>query len=257
MRRGAPERGQTSRRGYRDRARSESGPSSPRARDDSSGALMHDAHRVAHIDPTTSPRVLIIDDNEANLSLLARLLGTMGVREGAMVSDPRQAAARFVALDPDLVVLDLHMPEIDGFGVLAELSEYIAVGDFRPVLVMTADSQAETKQHALRAGAHDFLVKPVDLTEATLRIRNLLETRRLHVALRKQNTELQQSLDEQRTFEAERSEQRVLVEAVLRERSLSMVYQPIVDLETTHIVGVEALARFHHEPRQGPEWWFA
>ena len=209
----------------------------------------------------TSPRVLVIDDNEANLALLARLLETMGITDVTILSDSRQVAAQFLASDPDLVVLDLHMPVLDGFGVLDELGRHIAPGDFRPVLVLTADAQQETKQRALRAGAHDFLVKPVDLTEATLRIRNLLETRRLHVALRTQNTELQQSLDEQRAVDdqrkSERADQRLLIEAVLRDSALAMVYQPIIDLETSHMVGVEALARFAHEPRHGPEWWFA
>jgi hypothetical protein len=81
---------------------------------------------------------------------------------------------------PDLVLLDLHMPHVDGFEVLDRIVEETPDGGYVPVLVLTADVTPEAKQRALSRGARDFLVKPLDATETLLRIRNLLETRLLH-----------------------------------------------------------------------------
>jgi putative two-component system response regulator len=85
------------------------------------------------------------------------------------------------------------MPEVDGFAVLEALRSDVSES-FLPIVVLTADITEEAKARALEAGATDFLVKPVSQTEALLRIRNLLETRRLHLVLETQRAALEEAV---------------------------------------------------------------
>src|SRR5207244_6965314 len=109
------------------------------------------------------------------------------------ITDSRQAAETCAAFEPDLVLLDLIMPEVDGFAVLEALRED-GSERFLPIVVLTADITEEAKARALEAGATDFLVKPVSQTEALLRIRNLLEVRRLNVVLENQRAALEEEI---------------------------------------------------------------
>jgi DNA-binding response OmpR family regulator len=94
-----------------------------------------------------------------------------------------------------LVLLDLIMPDVDGFAVLDALRSD-ASEDFLPIIVLTGDVSEESKARALDAGATDFLVKPVSQTEALLRIRNLLEMRRLYVAAENQRLAMEDAVRE-------------------------------------------------------------
>ena len=85
------------------------------------------------------------------------------------------------------------MPEVDGFAILEALRSDVSER-FLPIVVLTGDTTEETKARALEAGATDFLVKPVSQTEALLRIRNLLEARRLNVVLRNQRSALEEAV---------------------------------------------------------------
>jgi EAL domain-containing protein (putative c-di-GMP-specific phosphodiesterase class I)/DNA-binding NarL/FixJ family response regulator len=134
--------------------------------------------------------VAILDDQEANARLLARFLQRAGFENLVTFQDPREAVHAFADTLPDLLLLDLHMPGLDGFAVLAELRELIAPDDFVPILVLTGDLDRSVRQRALEAGAKDFLLKPFDPDEVVVRCRNLLETRRLHLELRRRNEEL-------------------------------------------------------------------
>ena len=129
-------------------------------------------------------RLLLVDDEQANLDLLEAFLEADGFRNLTSTRDPREAVALLEALHPDLVLLDLHMAQLDGFGVLAQIGARVPEHEYLPVLVLTADVTAEAKQRALSEGARDFLTKPFDAVEVVLRIRNLLETRFLHLAQR-------------------------------------------------------------------------
>jgi signal transduction histidine kinase len=99
-------------------------------------------------------------------------------------TDAREAVALFEARRPDLVLLDLHMPHLDGFEVLSRIQQRTLPSDFVPVLVLTADASRATRAQALSAGAHDFLTKPLDAIEVRLRVCNLLKTRLLHLEQR-------------------------------------------------------------------------
>ncbi|HEY6793771.1 MAG TPA: response regulator [Kineosporiaceae bacterium] len=127
-------------------------------------------------------KVLVVDDHEDNVMLLHRLLSRYGMNAVRTVTDPREAVDQLDRFDPDIVLLDLYMPYIDGFGVLHRLREW-AAGAYLPVIVLTSDSSPETLRRALDAGATDFLTKPFNATEIVIRVRNLLQTRSLYRTL--------------------------------------------------------------------------
>lgn len=141
-------------------------------------------------------RVLIVDDEPANVALLERLLKQSGYTNLVTTTDSSQVIELCARMPPDLILLDLHMPAPDGFEVLELLAPWIS-DRWLPVLVLTADSTRDTKQRALASGAKDFLVKPLDAVEVLLRIRNLLETRFLQLEFRRQNLELEQRVHDQ------------------------------------------------------------
>ena len=139
-------------------------------------------------------RILIIDDEQPNVRLLERLLLTGGFTDVRGTTDPRQALTLFDEIQPDLIMLDLHMPYLDGFAVLSALQTRYAPNEYRPILVLTADTTREAKERALSSGARDFLTKPFERTEVLLRTRNLLETRFLHLVLKDENRVLEAKL---------------------------------------------------------------
>jgi putative two-component system response regulator len=125
-------------------------------------------------------RILVIDDRPANISLLEDILMVAGYLNVRSCSDSRAIRALFPQANPDLILLDLHMPFLNGFDVMGIISELKPHGAWLPILALTADSTLETKRAALRAGATDFLTKPFDPVEVVLRVENLLQTRMLH-----------------------------------------------------------------------------
>lgn len=133
-------------------------------------------------------KILIIDDAEANLKLLEDLLAKEGFHQVISTADPTRALDLYQAFAPDLILLDLMMPELDGYAVLEILSRHISKDEYLPVLVLTADATIAAKRKALALGAKDFLTKPFDTIEAMLRVWNLLETRMLYRHLKSLNT---------------------------------------------------------------------
>lgn len=136
-------------------------------------------------DELLASRILIVDDLPANLRLLEDLLGREGFSNLVSTTEPEQALQLHSAFDPDLVLLDLMMPGMNGYAVLEQLERMRPSHEFRPVLVLTADATSQAKRRALSLGAKDFLTKPFDSVEAMLRVWNLLETRMLHKRLRR------------------------------------------------------------------------
>ncbi|MBK8792709.1 MAG: response regulator [Holophaga sp.] len=122
-------------------------------------------------------KILVVDDQEANVSLLVRMLGAAGFDSVFSTMEPTQVCELHLINHYDLILLDLQMPGMDGFQVMENLKE-IEKGSYLPVLVITANP--EHKLRALKAGAKDFLSKPLDLAEVLLRVHNMLEVRMLH-----------------------------------------------------------------------------
>lgn len=154
-------------------------------------------------------RILAVDDEPANLRLLEHLLGAVGYRNVRVTTDPRAAVPTVLEWQPDILLLDLAMPGLDGFGVLELLDAVLPTGMFLPVLVLTANPDIEVRERALSCGANDFLTKPFDQTEVLLRINNLLHTRALHTRLEDHN-QLLEARVRQRTAELEEARQEIL-----------------------------------------------
>jgi CheY-like chemotaxis protein len=149
-------------------------------------------------------RILIVDDQPANVRLLSRLLAEAGYANVSSTMDPTQVCALHLRNGYDLILLDLQMPVLDGFGVMEGLKTNQTEG-YLPVIVLTA--QPAHKLRALQAGAKDFISKPFDLVEVKTRIHNMLEVRLLYRKLEAYNKDLEQAVAE-RTAELRESEAR-------------------------------------------------
>jgi putative two-component system response regulator len=144
-------------------------------------------------------RILIVDDEPANVVFLREVLAEAGYTSLRDTGDPLAVDTIVGEWEPDLILLDIHMPGMDGYEVLESIRRRFPEV-FLPVLVLTADETITARRRALAVGATDFLAKPLDIVEVRLRVRNLLHSRRLHLAL----------LDEQRLLErrvADRTEE--------------------------------------------------
>jgi two-component system cell cycle response regulator len=133
--------------------------------------------------------ILIVDDQESNVSLLEQLLSAAGYTRVASTMNPQEVCALHRKNGYDLILLDLQMPGMDGFQVMAALKTNESDG-YLPVIVLTA--QPAHKLRALQAGAKDFISKPFDLVEVKTRIHNMLEVRRLYKQLENYNKVLKQ-----------------------------------------------------------------
>ena len=147
-------------------------------------------------DHLSQAKILIVDDEPSNVRLLERILELSGCTGVRGITDSRQAVTEYFDFAPDIVLLDLNMPHFDGFAVMQQLKAAVSADDYLPILVLTADITADTRRRALANGAKDFVTKPLDHTEVILRIRNLLETRFLHLAMQRQNALLEDQVRE-------------------------------------------------------------
>lgn len=168
-------------------------------------------------------KILVVDDDRLTVSALEQLLQRHGYSRVMGITDSRTALETCSSFDPDLILLDLIMPDVDGFEVLEALRSD-GSERFLPIVVLTGDDSEEAKARALEVGATDFLVKPVSQTEALLRIRNLLETRRLNVVLRNQRAALEDAVRE-RT--AELREKIAKLEAANQRRESSSAFSGV------------------------------
>ena len=147
-------------------------------------------------------RILVVDDEAPNVRALSRILHAAGYTNVECTTDPSRVLALFAEQEPDLVLLDLHMPVLDGVAVLERLAEVAPPHSYLPVLVLTGDPSQQARRRALSKGAKDFVTKPFEVDEVLLRIRNLLETRFLHREIAMENMALEQRVRD-RTAELE------------------------------------------------------
>ena len=143
-------------------------------------------------------RVLVVDDQPANTLLLGRMLAAEGYRNVVTTNDSTEVLALQREAPFDAILLDIRMPKIDGFGVLKLLKEE-AGDDYVPVIVLTAQTDDDTRLRALAEGAKDFITKPFNRAEVLNRIRKLLEVRLLHRRIREQNELLERRVRERTT----------------------------------------------------------
>ncbi len=159
---------------------------------------------MLHATEILNASILIVDDQEANVMLLEQVLRNAGYTRITSTMEPQAVRALHQQHRYDLILLDLQMPEMDGFEVMEGLRD-IEAGSYLPVLVITA--QPGHKLRALQAGAKDFVAKPFDLVEVKTRIHNMLEVRLLYQKLADYNKSLELAVQE-RTAELRESEAR-------------------------------------------------
>jgi len=151
----------------------------------------------------TSARILMVDDEPANLKLLDRMLRHEGYADLVLIQDPRQLLTEYHKAAPDLILLDINMPYLNGYEVMEQLKE---LNDplLPPIVVLTAQAGRDFLMKALQAGARDFISKPFDRFELLARVRNMLDA---HLSLRMtfQQKELLEELVRQRTSEVTKS----------------------------------------------------
>ena len=148
-------------------------------------------------------RIYLIDDEVANVVLLQRMLQGGGYKNLSSATDSRQGVRDCIENPPDLLMLDLMMPHLDGYAVMETLRAAWGPDNPIPMLVLTADASREACRRALTLGASDFVNKPIDMMEMRLRTRNLLNARLLDQKLRAANAQLEERVV-QRTRELER-----------------------------------------------------
>jgi putative two-component system response regulator len=152
----------------------------------------------------TWARILVVDDQIPNVTLLQRMLEQWGYEHVSATTQSHEVPNLVATLKPDLVLLDLQMPKPDGYELMEILAPRIETAPRMPVLVLTADVTTATRQRALSVGASDFLSKPLEPIEVRLRIANLLETRRLELEMVGQNQLLEARVRE-RTADLEQA----------------------------------------------------
>ena len=136
-------------------------------------------------------RILVVDDEAITIRLLERILRRAGYTDVIATTDALAVPDMVPAWRPDLIILDLHMPELGGFALLEQIRAEIPPGEYLPILVVTGDASSEAKLRALQQGVSDLLSKPFDQAEALLRIRNLLMIRSLQQQVLAHNQELE------------------------------------------------------------------
>lgn len=139
----------------------------------------------------SSAKILVVDDNQSNVVLLEKMLGNAGYHSVHVTTEPLTVRTLHARERFDLILLDLQMPELDGFGVMRELGE-LGIEDYLPILVLTAQGDSATRARALREGAKDFVTKPFEVDEVLSRVANMLEVRLLYNLKREQNEVLEE-----------------------------------------------------------------
>lgn len=193
--------------------------------------------------------ILIVDDQPANVALLERILRGSGFTNVHSTTDAREVEGLVRSTKPDLLLLDLQMPHLDGFEVM-RLLETVPEAEGMPILILTADITTEAKHASLRMGARDFLTKPLDAIEVMLRVKNLLETRFLQQELQNHNELLEVRVRErtqdlwQTVRRLEKAENDLVVSQEETIRRLSIAAEFRDDETARHIVRMSHYCAF-------------
>lgn len=136
-------------------------------------------------------RIFVVDDEPANLRLMEKMLSKEGYLQTVLIADPREVLPLYRQQAPDLILLDINMPHLDGYEVL-ELLNGLNDPTPAPVIMLTAQNGREHLLQALAGGARDFVTKPFDRAELVMRVRNLLEVHQAHRLVHNQKTVLEE-----------------------------------------------------------------
>jgi PAS domain S-box-containing protein len=169
-------------------------------------------------------KIFILDDQIQNIILLENILNLSGFQNIWSSTNPQDLLDELENSDPDILLLDLMMPKISGFDILERLKIPEKTQNFMPVLVLTADTNSKSKEKALKLGASDFLTKPYDISEVTLRIQNLLTAKYLMDKLKDHNNTLEQKVKE-RTEQLQKAKE----EAEKNEKKYRLLFEANLD----------------------------
>lgn len=189
----------------------------------------------------------MVDDESSNIIVLESALKQAKYTSITSTTDSRKAASLYQELEPDLVLLDLRMPHLDGFEVIEQIKQIEADDSYAPILVLTAESDPAVRLKALQVGARDFLSKPLDLSEVLCRIQNILEVRLLNKNLGAQKDFVEQRVRE-RTADLKQANQQLKKEIAERKRSekeLQKVHQQLLHSEKLSALGQLAASIAH------------
>lgn len=148
-------------------------------------------------DKIQKAKILIVDDQISNVELLEQVLTQFNFENIKSITDPRMFFETLTGFEPDIVLLDLMMPHIDGYELLQQYSATFPKEKYIPIIVLTSDITSTAREKALRTGARDFLNKPFDIYEIYHRMYNLLEMRFLYLELKNRNFELEKEVQRQ------------------------------------------------------------
>ncbi len=187
-------------------------------------------------------KILLVDDELPNIRLLERTLKNEGYNFVESITDPRKVKTIYKIFRPDLVLLDLKMPHLDGFRVMEQLEE-LEINSYIPVLMLTAQADEKTQMKALDAGAKDFIGKPFNISEVLCRIKNMLEVRLMHKQIKEQNLILEDMV-QNRT--AELTEANLQLDELRKQLELENAYlreEIKSEFSFGHIVGESAVIK--------------
>jgi putative two-component system response regulator len=141
-----------------------------------------------------SARILIVDDEPANLKLLDKMLASHGYEQRILIQDSREVLDSYREARPDLILLDINMPHLDGYQVMEQLK---SLDDplLPPIVILTAQHGRDYLLKALAAGARDFVGKPFDRVELLMRVRNLLDAHLAHRLVHNQKSVLEEMVN--------------------------------------------------------------
>jgi putative two-component system response regulator len=148
------------------------------------------------IEAVEEANIVIVDDEPANLRLMERILARAGYVNVSATPDADAVLPTVAESNPDLILLDVHMPRRSGLDVLRELAPWVGPPAMVPVIMLTGDVDSSTRRTALERGARDFVSKPIAVDEVLLRIRNVLEYRRLQLQIQSDNEQLERTVRE-------------------------------------------------------------
>ncbi len=197
---------------------------------------------MSPINPVNNERIFIIDDEPANIRLLEKILNGQGYNKLTKIADPREVLKRYLKQSPSLILLDINMPHLNGYQVMAQLK---ALEDplLPPIIILTAQHSSDYLLRALAGGARDFISKPFDRNELLMRVRNLLDVHLAHRLLHDQNRVLKSMVDK-RTDELRNTQLQVV-------QRLGMAVESRDKQTGNHILRMSHIARLL---AQGIKW---
>ncbi|MDH5426369.1 MAG: response regulator [Gammaproteobacteria bacterium] len=191
-------------------------------------------------------RILIIDDEEANIVLIEKILSLAGYHNYCSTTDSSKAVELYKQHQSHLILLDLNMPDFDGFDVMSQLMLSESSDNLPSILVLTAQTDRDTRIRALNSGAKDYVHKPFDRVELLCRIKNQLEVKRLHETVQEQNNFLEEKVTE-RTKELQKTRLEVIHRLGLaaeyrdNETGLHIVRMSKISAELARAAGMSAI----------------